>query len=96
MGKGKRFFRLPAAIFLSLGLMIFMISSVLAADTLKIATLTDMSGPYADLAGWGNINAAKMAIEDFGGKVLGMNIELIYRDHQSKADMANQKAIELV
>ena len=95
MGKGKRFFRLPAAFFLSLGLMIFMISSALAADTLKIATLTDMSGPYAELAGWGNINAAKMAIEDFGGKVLGMNIELIYRDHQSKADMANQKAIEL-
>ena len=95
MGKGKRFFRFPAAIFLSLGLMILLASSVLAADTVKIATLTDMSGPYAELAGWGNINAAKMAIEDFGGKVLGMNIEFIYRDHQSKADMANQKAIEL-
>ena len=39
---------------------------------LRIATLTDMSGPYAELAGWGNINAAKMAIEDFGGKVLGI------------------------
>ena len=73
----------------------FIVSPAFSAETLKIATLTDMSGPYAELAGWGNINAAKMAIEDFGGKVLGMDIEYVYRDHQCKADLANQKAIEL-
>ncbi|MGZ3493238.1 MAG: ABC transporter substrate-binding protein, partial [Thermodesulfobacteriota bacterium] len=89
MGKG---IQLLGIIVLILG---FFLSPAFSAETLKIATLTDMSGPYAELAGWGNINAAKMAIEDFGGKVLGMDIEYVYRDHQCKADLANQKAIEL-
>ena len=88
----KRVTQLLGLVALILGLIA---SSAFSAETLKIATLTDMSGPYAELAGWGNINAAKMAIEDFGGKVLGMDLEYVYRDHQSKADMANQKAIEL-
>ena len=94
MGKSKKF-NLMAVVVLILGLPILIVSSAHAAETLKIATLTDMSGPYAELAGWGNINAAKMAIEDFGGKVLGMDIEYVYRDHQCKADLANKKAIEL-
>ena len=83
MGKG---IQLMGILVLILG---FIVSPGFTAEPLKIATLTDMSGPYAELAGWGNINAAKMAIEDFGGKVLGMNIEYFYRDHQCKADLAN-------
>ena len=67
----KRVIRLMVAV-LIFG---FIVCPAFSAETLKIATLTDMSGPYAELAGWGNINAAKMAIEDFGGKVLGMDIE---------------------
>jgi branched-chain amino acid transport system substrate-binding protein len=65
-----------------------------AGAPVKIAVLTDMSGPYAGITA-SNVEAAKMAIEDFGGKLLGQNIELVYRDHQCKADLANQKAKEL-
>ena len=92
MGKNKKITQFMAVVALIMGLIV---SPAFSAEPLKIATLTDMSGPYAELAGWGNINAAKMAIEDFGGKVLGMDIEYVYRDHQCKADLANQKAIEL-
>lgn len=65
-----------------------------AGSPVKIAVLTDMSGPYSGITA-SNVEAAKMAIEDFGGKLLGQNIELVYRDHQCKADLANQKAKEL-
>src|SRR5271156_6097491 len=56
-------------------------------DEVKIGILTDMSGPYADLAGPGSVEAARMAIEEFGGKVLGKKIELVSADHQNKADI---------
>ena len=58
----------------------------------KIGVLTDMSGYYSDLAGPGSILAAKMAAEDFGGKVLGKPIEIISADHQNKADVASNIA----
>lgn len=54
----------------------------------KIAVLGDMSGAYADLSGKGSVIAAQMAIEDFGGSVLGKPIELVSADHQSKTDVA--------
>jgi branched-chain amino acid transport system substrate-binding protein len=47
-----------------------------------------MSGPYADDGGQGNVAAARMAVEDFGGKVLGRPIEIIFADHQNKPDLA--------
>lgn len=55
----------------------------------KIGVLTDMSGTYADVAGKGSVLAAQMAIEDFGGKVLGQPIALVFADHQQKADVAS-------
>lgn len=55
----------------------------------KIGVLTDLSGTYSDLAGKGTIVAAQMAIDDFGGKLNGMPIELISADHQNKADIAS-------
>ncbi len=58
----------------------------------KIGVLTDMSGYYSDLAGPGSLLAAKMAAEDFGGKVLGKPIEIISADHQNKADIASNTA----
>jgi branched-chain amino acid transport system substrate-binding protein len=60
----------------------------------KIGLLLDMNSLYADLTGEGSVTAARMAIEDFGGKVLGMPIELIHADHQNKADIAASKARE--
>jgi branched-chain amino acid transport system substrate-binding protein len=58
----------------------------------KIGVLTDMTGYYSDLAGPGSVLAARMAVEDFGGKVLGVPIEVINADHQNKADIASNTA----
>lgn len=62
--------------------------------TVKIGVLTDMSGLYADLGGQGSIEAVKMAIADFGGKVLGKPIEVVSADHQNKADVGANIARE--
>ena len=51
-----------------------------------------MSGPYADITGQGSVTAARMAVEDFGGKVLGRPIEIVFADHQNKADLAGSIA----
>src|SRR3546814_8458875 len=61
-------------------------------DVVKLAILTDMSGPYADINGQGSVHAVQMAIEDFGGEVLGKKIELVYADHQNKADVGANAA----
>ena len=60
----------------------------------KIGILTDMSGTYSALAGPGSVVAAEMAVADYGGKVLGMPIELVVADHQNKADIAANTARE--
>ena len=60
----------------------------LSDDTLKLGVLTDMSGVYADFGGPGAVLAARMAVEDFGGKMFGKNIEVVSADHQNKADVA--------
>ncbi|HXJ08622.1 MAG TPA: ABC transporter substrate-binding protein, partial [Burkholderiales bacterium] len=60
----------------------------------KIGLILDMNSLYADLTGEGSVTAARMAIEDFGGKVRGAPIELVYADHQNKADLAAAKARE--
>jgi len=63
-----------------------------AADNkVVIGDIDDMSGLYADVIGPGGIEAAKMAIEDFGGSVLGNKIELLSSDHQNKPDVGAQK-----
>jgi branched-chain amino acid transport system substrate-binding protein len=60
-----------------------------AAQTapLKIGVLTDMSSLYADNGGEGSVIAAQMAVDDFGGTVLGRKIEVVSADHQNKADV---------
>lgn len=60
----------------------------LSDDVVKIGVLTDMSGVYADYGGPGAVAAAKMAVEDFGGKMFGKNIEVVSADHQNKPDIA--------
>jgi branched-chain amino acid transport system substrate-binding protein len=65
-----------------------------AADKVVIGDIDDMSGPYADVAGAGGVEAAKMAIADFGGAVLGLPIELLTFDHQNKPDLGAQKVRE--
>jgi branched-chain amino acid transport system substrate-binding protein len=61
-------------------------SAEIAKGTVKIGVLTDMSGPYADNVGAGSVLAAQMAVEDYGGKVAGLPIEVISADHQNKVD----------
>lgn len=65
-----------------------------SADVVKVGLLIDMSGSYSDLAGPGSVIAGRMAVEDFGGKVLGKPIELVVADSQNKADIASTKARE--
>ncbi|TCU62531.1 amino acid/amide ABC transporter substrate-binding protein (HAAT family) [Bradyrhizobium sp. R2.2-H] len=59
-----------------------------SAQGVKIGILNDQSGVYADYGGKWSVEAARMAIEDFGGEVLGQKIELITADHQNKPDLA--------
>jgi branched-chain amino acid transport system substrate-binding protein len=58
-----------------------------SAQGVKIGILNDQSGVYADYGGKYSLEAAKMAIEDFGGSVLGQKIEIISADHQNKPDL---------
>lgn len=67
-----------------------------AQDKVKIGFITDMSSLYADLEGKYGATAIQMAIDDFGGKVLGMPVELLTVDHQNKADIAAAKAREWI
>ena len=62
-----------------------------AGNKVVIGDIDDMSGLYADVIGPGGVEAAKMAIEDFGGSVLGNKIEFLETDHQNKPDVGAQK-----
>lgn len=66
----------------------------LSNDVLRIGVLTDISGVYADISGKGAVEAVKMAVEDFGGKMFGKPIEVVFADHQNKADVGAAKARE--
>ncbi|SEG88875.1 ABC transporter substrate-binding protein [Marinobacterium lutimaris] len=61
---------------------------------IKIGILNDQSGPYSDLSGQGSVEAARLAIEEFGGTVAGAKVELVVGDHQNKADVGATKARE--
>jgi len=63
-------------------------------DAVRIGFITDMSGPYADTDGAGGLEAIRMAVADYGGKVLGKPIEVMSADHQNKADIAATRARE--
>ncbi|KPU87995.1 ABC transporter permease [Variovorax paradoxus] len=67
-----------------------------AQDKVKIGFVTDMSSLYADVEGKNGAVAIQMAIDDFGGKVNGLPIELLTADHQNKADIAASKAREWI
>jgi len=56
-------------------------------DVVRIGVLNDQSGLYADLGGPGSVVAARMAVEDVGGTVLGEPVEIVVADHQNKADI---------
>ncbi|OWT75008.1 MULTISPECIES: ABC transporter substrate-binding protein [unclassified Achromobacter] len=63
-----------------------------AADGVKIGVLTDMAGVTADATGKGSVEAARLAVEEAGGKVLGPPIEIVVGDHQHRPDIGSSMA----
>jgi len=63
-------------------------------DVIRLGFITDMSSVYSDPDGTGGLEAIRMAIEDAGGAVNGKKIELLFADHQNKADIASARARE--
>jgi branched-chain amino acid transport system substrate-binding protein len=61
--------------------------SQISDDVVKIGVLTDMNGPAATSTGPGSVTSAQMAVDDFGGQVLGKPILVISGDHQDKPDI---------
>jgi branched-chain amino acid transport system substrate-binding protein len=81
-----RLIQLSAAVIAACGMLA---GATASAQGVKIGVLNDQSGVYADFSGKGSVEGAKMAIEDFGGSVLGQKIELVTADHQNKPDLAS-------
>jgi branched-chain amino acid transport system substrate-binding protein len=86
----------PAALALALLTSSVAVPPARAADTgpIKIALITDMSGVYASLAGPGAVESVNMAVEDFGGSVLGRKIVVDTVDHRNQGPLAAEKARE--
>ncbi len=81
------------AALLSLGFLVFHTANAQSADdVVKIGVLNDQAGLYGDFGGKTSVDAARMAVEDFGGKVLGKSIEIVSGDHQNKADVGSAVA----
>ncbi|MEI7870652.1 MAG: ABC transporter substrate-binding protein [Alphaproteobacteria bacterium] len=80
-----RYTKVAAAALLSCCL--FGAAALAQNKAVKIGVLDDMSGPYAENTGPGDVAAVKFAIADFGGSVLGKPIELVTADFQSKVDV---------
>ncbi len=86
---------LAAAFALPSGLAFSQAAPKLSGGTVKIGVLTDLSGVYSDLGGQGSIAAAQMAIDDWSAKNKPtFKIEMVYADHQNKADIGSNKARE--
>ncbi len=66
----------------------------ISGDVIRIGIITDMSSLYADIDGPGGVEAIKMAIADAGGAINGKKVEVLFADHQNKADIAAAKARE--
>ena len=66
----------------------------ISGGTVRIGVLTDMSGIYSEIGGKGSVIAAQMAVEDFGGKVLGKPVEVVSADHHNRVDIGAKTAIK--
>jgi branched-chain amino acid transport system substrate-binding protein len=87
---GRFAVRLQLALAVSVALLVADSSGARAQvsdNVVKIGVLNDQSGLYADLGGPGSVTAARMAAEDAGGSVLGKPIDIVFADHQNKADI---------
>ena len=67
--------------------------AAIAGGTVKVGVMSDMSGPYADLAGQGSVLAAKMAVEDYIKATKSkLKVEVVSADHQNKPDVGSSIA----
>ena len=64
----------------------------ISGNVVRIGVLNDQSSLYADITGQGSVVAARMAVEDFGGKVAGVPVEVVFADHQNKPDVGTSLA----
>jgi branched-chain amino acid transport system substrate-binding protein len=83
----RGFAAFAAALMISAAAQLGIAQAQISGDTVKIGILNDMSGLYADLGGQGSVEAARMAVADFGDNVNGKKIEIISADHQNKPDV---------
>lgn len=83
---------MKSALLAAVAMSALLLAAPASAQGVKIGILNDQSGVYADYGGKYSVEAAKMAIEDFGGEVLGQKIEMITADHQNKPDLATSIA----
>ncbi|WP_298886596.1 ABC transporter substrate-binding protein [uncultured Bradyrhizobium sp.] len=83
---------MKSALFAAVATSALLLAAPSFAQGVKIGILNDQSGVYADYGGKYSVEAAKMAIEDFGGEVLGQKIEMVTADHQNKPDLATSIA----
>ena len=68
----------------------------LSGDKIVIGFITDMSSLYSDIDGQGGVEAIRMAIADMQKEFPGKKIELVFADHQNKADIASSKVREWI
>lgn len=74
------------------------LAQTLSDNGIKIGVLTDLSGVYSELSGQGSVKAAQMAADDFmkANKAYAGKVSVIGVDHQNKADVASNKAAEMI
>ncbi|MBC7577922.1 MAG: ABC transporter substrate-binding protein, partial [Tardiphaga sp.] len=58
-------------------------------DVVRVSVLNDISGVFQDTNGMGSVEAARMAAEDFNGGGKNIRVEIVYADHQNKADVGS-------
>src|SRR6202158_390226 len=61
----------------------------MSGDVVRIGVLNDISGIFQDTNGLGSVEAARMAAEDFNGGGKNIKVEIVYADHQNKADVGS-------
>ena len=86
--------KITAACMLAAAAMVAPAHAQISGDVIKIGIITDMSGLYSDIDGPAGVEAIKMAVADMGGAINGKKIEVLYADHQNKAEVAAAKARE--
>jgi branched-chain amino acid transport system substrate-binding protein len=78
-------------------IVVMLLVSVSSAETIKIGLNYPKTGPYAT-EGLDQWRAAELAVEEINssGGILGNNIEIVWRDSQSKADLSTNNVTELI